>query len=147
MPATAHRAGCMPTTTAIGHGFPRSWYFRMMMSPCLPFEVMIEATASVVHLHAVAAVVDPAGVRILHDHDAAGADVVAAVALVPSRRRNLEEVDVVAGGDVLQQRAAGHRHRRDASARPSCSRASSVRASISLVSVDMPSVDRCAAPR
>ena len=67
----------------------------------------------VVRLHAIGAVVDPAGVGIAHDHHVAGADVVAAVVLVPARHRNLEQVDVVAGLDVLQQRAARHRHRRD----------------------------------
>ena len=65
----------------------------------------------VVHLDAVGAVVDPAGVRILHDHHAAGADVVAAVMLVPARRRDLEQVNVIAAVGILQQRAALHRHR------------------------------------
>ena len=66
-----------------------------------------------VRLHAIGAVVDPAGVGIAHDHHVAGADVVAAVVLVPARHRNLEQVDVVAGLDVLQKRAARHLDRRD----------------------------------
>src|SRR5215471_20078615 len=56
-------------------------------------------------LHAISAVVDPAGVRILHDHHAAGADVVAAVVLVPARCRNALNVDVLAATDVLHQRS------------------------------------------
>ena len=67
----------------------------------------------VVRLHAVGAVVDPAGVGIAHDHHVAGADVVAAVVLVPARHRDLEQVDIVAGLDVLQERTARHRYRRD----------------------------------
>ena len=68
----------------------------MIRLPCLPFELITEATLLVVHLHAIGAVVDPAGVGMAHDHHVAGADVVAAVVLVPSRRRDLEQVDVVA---------------------------------------------------
>ena len=67
----------------------------------------------VVRLHTIGAVVDPAGVGIAHDHHVAGADVIAAVVLVPARHRNLEKVDVVAGLDVLQERAARHLDRRD----------------------------------
>ena len=65
------------------------------MSPCLPLEIITEAVP-VVHLDAVGAVIDPAGIRVLHDHHAAGADVIAAVALVPARRRNLQEIDRLA---------------------------------------------------
>src|SRR5262249_38882629 len=53
-------------------------------------------------LHAVGAVVDPAGIRILHDDHAAGTDVGPAVVLLPLRRRNPREVDLLAGGDVLE---------------------------------------------
>jgi len=67
----------------------------------------------VLGLDAVGAVIDPAGVGVLHDHHAPGADVAAAVVLVPFRRRNREDVDVAAGGDVLHQRSARDRHRRD----------------------------------
>ena len=67
----------------------------------------------VVRLHPVGAVVDPAGVRIAHDHHVAGADVIAAVVLVPARHRNLEQVDVVAGLDVVQERTARDLDRRD----------------------------------
>ncbi len=67
----------------------------------------------VVRLHAIGAVIDPAGVGIAHDHHVAGADVIAAVVLVPARHRDLEQVDVVAGLDVFQERAARHLDRRD----------------------------------
>src|SRR5262249_54377178 len=66
-----------------------------------------------VALDAVGAVIDPAGVGILHDDHAAGADVVAAVVLVPARGRDLEEIDRAAAGDVLQERTGVDRHRRD----------------------------------
>ena len=62
---------------------------------------------------AVGAEIDPAGVGVLHDHDAVGADVAAAVLLVDHRHRELEQVDGVVAVDVLQNRPAGHRHRRD----------------------------------
>ena len=69
--------------------------------------------AAVLGLDAVGAVVDPAGVGMLHDHHAAGADVAAAVVLVPFRRRDLEDVDVGARGDVLHQRPVVDRDRRN----------------------------------
>ena len=69
--------------------------------------------AAVLGLDAVGAVVDPAGVGVLHDHHAAGADVAAAVVLVPFRRRDFEDVDVAAGGDVLHQRPVRDRDRRN----------------------------------
>ena len=62
---------------------------------------------------AVGAEIDPAGVGVLHDHDAIGADVAAAVLLVDHRHRKLEQVDGVVAIDVLQDRPARHRHRRD----------------------------------
>src|SRR5215475_3229242 len=65
--------------------------------------------ALVMHLHPVGAVVYPASIRVAHDHHIAGADVVAPVVLVPLRRRNLEQIDVVATCDVLQHETAGHR--------------------------------------
>ena len=64
-------------------------------------------------LHPIGAVIDPAGIRIAHDHHVAGADVVAAVVLVPARHRDLENVDVLAGVDVLEQRPVLDRDRRD----------------------------------
>ena len=44
MPATMNRAGCMPITTAIGQGSPRSCHLRMIRLPCLPFDVITDAT-------------------------------------------------------------------------------------------------------
>ena len=57
-------------------------------------------------LHAVGAVIDPSGVGMPHHDHAAGADVMAAVVLVPFRRRDFQDVDVVAGREVLHHRAA-----------------------------------------
>ena len=36
-------AGCMPATTAIGHGSPRSKYLFMMRLPCLPLDTITDA--------------------------------------------------------------------------------------------------------
>src|SRR5262249_45345616 len=47
------------------------------------------------------------------DHHAAGADVTAAVVLVPFWGRHFQNVDVGTGGDVLHQWAALHRDGRD----------------------------------
>ena len=69
--------------------------------------------AAVLGLDAVSAVVDPPGVGVLHDHHAAGADVTAAVVLVPFRGRDFENVDVASRGDVLHQRPVVDRHRRN----------------------------------
>ncbi len=69
--------------------------------------------AAVLGLDAVGAVVDPSGVGVLHDHHAAGADVAAAVVLVPFRRRYLEDVDVASRSDVLHQRSVVDRDRRN----------------------------------
>ncbi len=55
--------------------------------------------------HAVGAGVDPFLVGVLGDVVGAGADVAAAVFLVPLRRRELVHVDVVARQNVLQHRA------------------------------------------
>ena len=79
---------------------------------------------AVVGLHPIGAVIDPAGVRIAHDHHVAGADVIAAVMLVPARHRDFENVDVFAGVHVLQHRAGLHRDRRDGPSPLSCSGAS-----------------------
>ena len=57
-------------------------------------------------LDAIAAAVDPAGIRILHDHHAGGPDEVSAVVLVPDRRRDLGEVDGGAFEHILEQRTA-----------------------------------------
>ncbi len=51
-------------------------------------------------LHAIGAVIDPAGIRIAHDHHVAGADIVTAVLLVPARDGDFENVDIGAGQDV-----------------------------------------------
>ena len=56
-----------------------------------------------VHLHAIDRRVDPAAVRIAHDHDRARADESAAVVAVPDGRRKLGEVDVLAAERVLQK--------------------------------------------
>ena len=56
-----------------------------------------------VHLHAIDRRVDPAAVRIAHDHDRARADESAAVVAVPDGRRKLGEVDVLAADRVLQK--------------------------------------------
>ena len=68
---------------------------------------------AIVRLDPVGAVVDPAGVRVLHDDHAAGPDVVAAVVLVPPGRRDLQEIDVAPLADVLEHRAGWHGVRRD----------------------------------
>src|SRR6266511_4002166 len=56
-----------------------------------------------VQLHAIDRGVDPAAVRIAHDHDRARAEEGAAVVPMPDRRRKLGEVDVLAGNRVLQK--------------------------------------------
>src|SRR6266567_7734532 len=65
--------------------------------------------ALVVDLYTVRASVDPAGVRVAHDDQAACADVVSAVILMPARRCELAEVDSYALGDVVQDRPAAYR--------------------------------------
>jgi hypothetical protein len=64
-------------------------------------------------LHAIGAVIDPAGVRIAHDHHVAGADVIAAVVLVPARHRDLENVDAAAGQRIVHHRPTLDSHRRN----------------------------------
>ena len=59
-------------------------------------------------LHAISAVIDPAGVGVLHDHHAPRADIVAAVVLVPARRRDRVDVHVFAAADVLHERTGFH---------------------------------------
>src|SRR5262245_26985528 len=56
-----------------------------------------------VHLNAVDRGIDPAAVRVAHDHDRARADEGAAVVAVPDRRRKLGEVDVLAPDRMLQE--------------------------------------------
>src|SRR5215467_11805563 len=56
-----------------------------------------------VHLNAVDRGIDPAAVRVAHDHDRARADERAAVMAVPDRRRKLGEVDVFAPDGALQE--------------------------------------------
>ena len=68
---------------------------------------------ALVRLHAIGAVIDPAGVGVAHHHHVAGADVIAAVVLVPARHRDFENVDVLAGVHVLHQRAGLHDLRRN----------------------------------
>ena len=58
----------------------------------------------VVHHGAIGAGVEPVLLRIAGDAVGAGADVAAAVLLVPDRRREFRHVDVVAGQDVLEHR-------------------------------------------
>ncbi len=67
-----------------------------------------------VGLHPVGTVIDPAGIGILHDHHAAGADVITAIVLVPSRRRNGLDVHVLAAVHVLQERPGLDGNRCDA---------------------------------
>ena len=57
-------------------------------------------------LHAIGAVVDPAGIGILHHDEAGGADERPAVVLMPDRRRDLLDVDVLALQHVVEQRPA-----------------------------------------
>ena len=57
-------------------------------------------------LHAIAAVVDPTGIRILHRDEAAGADIRPAVLLVPHRCRDFLDVDVVPREHVVEERPA-----------------------------------------
>src|SRR5262245_36334104 len=56
-----------------------------------------------VNLNAVDRGIDPAAVRIAHDHDRARSDEGAAVVAVPDRRRKLREVDVFALDRMLQK--------------------------------------------
>ena len=65
------------------------------------------------HHHPVGALVQPAGFRIAGDAVAAGADIAAAIGLVPLRRREDPEIDSVAGQDVLQDRPVLDRDVRD----------------------------------
>ena len=65
--------------------------------------------ARLLRLHAIGAVIHPARIAVLHHHHVAGADVIAAVQLMPFGNRYLEDVDVLAFGDILQQRARFHR--------------------------------------
>ena len=65
-------------------------------------------------LDSIAAAVDPAGIRVLHDHHAAGPDERATVMLVPDRRGNFVEIDRAAFQDVVQERAAVDLSRRKA---------------------------------
>ncbi len=73
----------------------------------------------VVHLHPVGAEIDPVAVGIAGDDQAFGADVAAAVVLVPLRRREGVDVDGAAFEHVLQHRAFGDDDRAG-SDRPSC---------------------------
>src|SRR5215471_3145973 len=59
-------------------------------------------------LHTIGAVIDPAGVRVAHDDHVAGADVIAAVMLMPARHRDFEDVDVSAGADAVHDRTVLH---------------------------------------
>ena len=72
----------------------------------LAFRAHDRCHIGLVRLHAIGAVIDPAGVRIAHDHHVAGANVIAAVMLVPARYRNFENVDVGAGAHIFHDRAA-----------------------------------------
>ena len=58
------------------------------------------------HLHAIGAVVDPAGVRILHDHEAGGANEGATIMLVPDGRGDLVQIHRVALHHILHEGAA-----------------------------------------
>src|SRR6516162_6800117 len=58
---------------------------------------------SAVHLDAVDRRIDPAAVRVAHDHDRARADEGAAVVAVPDRRRKPREVDVLGSDGVLEE--------------------------------------------
>jgi hypothetical protein len=65
-------------------------------------------------LHPISTVIDPAGIGILHDHHATGADVITAIVFVPSRRRNGLDVHVLAAVHVLQERPGLDGNRCDA---------------------------------
>jgi hypothetical protein len=67
----------------------------------------------VMHADTVGADIGPLAVRIFHDHHAAGADITAAVFLMPTRRRELEQIDFVTAIDVLDDRSAGNFRRLD----------------------------------
>src|SRR5262249_29898937 len=71
----------------------------------------------VVDHDAVGAAIDPALVRLAGDVEAAGADVAAAVGLVPLRGRKPGDVDIVAGHDVLEDRTVTYIFGRDSSHR------------------------------
>ena len=109
----ALNAGGWPTLTANGQASPRAQYFLRMVSPCLPGSMKMVTRLLVLHLHAVGAEIDPVAVRILGDDHAFGADVAAAVALVPVRGGKFQHVDLIADHDVFQHRAGGHDLRRD----------------------------------
>src|SRR5581483_7115925 len=62
----------------------------------------------VVHHAAVGAEVDPAFIGIARGHQAGGADEPAAVELVHKRHGEFQQIDLVAGVDVLEDRAFAH---------------------------------------
>src|SRR5262252_9217077 len=61
-----------------------------------------------VHLNTVDRGIDPAAVRVAHDHDRARADEGAAVVAVPERRGKFGEVDLIASDSVLQKGGVLH---------------------------------------
>src|SRR5262249_58601903 len=63
--------------------------------------------------HPVGAEVDPAAVRVAHDHNAVGADVATPILLVDLRHRELEQVDGRIAIDVLEDRPVLDLDRRD----------------------------------
>src|SRR5215469_957486 len=68
---------------------------------------------TIMHLDPVGAVIDPAGIRVLHDHHAGGADEIAAVLFVPFRRRDAAQIELVAAKSIVLDRAACDSDRRN----------------------------------
>ena len=56
---------------------------------------------AIMNADAVGPDIGPFFVRVLHNDQAAGADVTTAVVLVPTRRGKLEQIDFVAAFDIL----------------------------------------------
>ena len=57
-------------------------------------------------LHPVGTAVDPAGIGILHDHEAGGADERSAIVFVPDGGRDFREIDGPAFENIVHERAA-----------------------------------------
>ncbi len=100
------------------HDRYRAWFAALVIAALddvavLAFGEHHGREVALVGLHPVGAVIDPAGVRIAHDHHVASAEVVAAVMFVPARHGDFENVDVFGGAHVLHHRTGLHGHGRD----------------------------------
>ncbi len=95
------------------HLFAARHVFVAVDAPVLAGRDVEPDALAVVDHHAVGAAVDPAGVGVAGDDEAAGADVAPAVVRVPQGRRELRHVDRVALDRVLEHRPVGDDLMRD----------------------------------